>query len=368
MHINISDVSISSEEHALVSQVLQSGNLAQGRIVAELETKFGDLVGAKHVVATSSGTTALQLALEVAGVGPGDEVITSPFTFVATLNSILTRGAIARLVDIDPVTFNVRPDLVEGAISDKTKAIMPVHLYGLLADMDRIRHIAEKHNLRVVEDAAQAHFATQGGYSAGTLDLGCFSLYATKNLSAGEGGLITVQNAADSDRLRVLRNQGMRNRYEYVAVGYNYRLTDLAAALALAQLPRLSDVITARRRNAAFLTSALRDLPGVVAPSVPTGYAHVWHQYTLRLSQEAPLTRGELADVLAAHGVGTGIYYPKILPDHRVFAEHPNVIAGNLPDARRVASEVISLPVHQGLSDTDLHQIADAVTGAFKGR
>jgi dTDP-4-amino-4,6-dideoxygalactose transaminase len=225
MRIAISQVSIGAEERELVEKVLLSGNLAQGKLVAELEARFADLAQAAHVVATSSGTTALQLALEVAGVGPGDEVVTSPFTFVATLNAILGRGAVARLVDIDPVTFNVVPELVEAALGARTKALMPVHLYGLPADMGRIGSLAHQYGLRVVEDAAQAHLATQGDYHVGTEDLGCFSLYATKNLPAGEGGLVTARDEADADRLRVLRNQGMRARYEYVAVGYNYRLT-----------------------------------------------------------------------------------------------------------------------------------------------
>jgi dTDP-4-amino-4,6-dideoxygalactose transaminase len=367
MRIAISQVSIGAEERELVERVLLSGNLAQGKFVAELEARFADLAQAAHVVATSSGTTALQLALEVAGVGPGDEVVTSPFTFVATLNAILGRGAVARLVDIDPVTFNVVPELVEAALGARTKALMPVHLYGLPADMGRIGSLAHQYGLRVVEDAAQAHLATQGDYHVGTEDLGCFSLYATKNLPAGEGGLVTARDEADADRLRVLRNQGMRARYEYVAVGYNYRLTDLAAAVALGQLTRIAQIMDARRRNAEFLTSALQHIPGLITPQVPSGYTHVWHQYTVRVTAEAPLTRDQLGTALDAKGIGTGVYYPKVLVDHPIFAEHPGVLADELPVARQLATEVISLPVHQGLSLVDLGRIATAVRASFEG-
>jgi dTDP-4-amino-4,6-dideoxygalactose transaminase len=367
MRIAISQVSIGAEERELVEKVLLSGNLAQGKLVAELEARFADLAQAAHVVATSSGTTALQLALEVAGVGPGDEVVTSPFTFVATLNAILGRGAVARLVDIDPVTFNVVPELVEAALGARTKALMPVHLYGLPADMERIGSLAHQYGLRVVEDAAQAHLATQGDYHVGTQDLGCFSLYATKNLPAGEGGLVTARDEADADLLRVLRNQGMRARYEYVAVGYNYRLTDLASAVALGQLTRIAHIMDARRRNAEFLTSALQHIPGLITPQVPSGYTHVWHQYTVRVTAEAPLTRDQLGTALDAKGIGTGVYYPKVLVDHPIFAEHPSVLADELPVARQLATEVISLPVHQGLSLVDLGRIATAVRASFEG-
>ncbi|HUY09703.1 MAG TPA: DegT/DnrJ/EryC1/StrS family aminotransferase [Candidatus Dormibacteraeota bacterium] len=361
MRINVSQVYVGSEERVLLGDALSSGGLVQGRLVAELEARFGDLARAHHVVATSSGTTALQLALEVAGVGPGDEVVTSPFTFVATLNAILVRGAIARLVDIDPDTFNVDPDLMDDAVSSRTKALMPVHLYGLPADMERIGQIADRRGLRLVEDAAQAHFSKQGGYHVGTRDLGCFSLYATKNLAAGEGGLITAMQDVDDDSLRVLRNQGMRSRYEYVTVGYNFRLTDMAAALALGQLSRIDDTMAIRSRNAEFLTSALADLDGLITPTIPQGYKHVWHQYTVRLTPDARVTRDELAAELDSRDIGSGIYYPKILPDHAVFGNHPGVQFGDLSVARRIASEVLSLPVHQGLTLSDLERIASAV-------
>ncbi|HUY25066.1 MAG TPA: DegT/DnrJ/EryC1/StrS family aminotransferase, partial [Candidatus Saccharimonadales bacterium] len=307
----------------------------------------------------------LQLALEVAGVGPGDEVITSPFTFSATLNAILSCGAIAHLVDFDEDTFNLRPELASEAVTPKTKAIMPVHLYGLPADMARLVPLMESSGVRIVEDAAQAHLATQGAYRVGTMDLGCFSLYATKNLTSAEGGLVTGSNPEDEDRLRMLRNQGMRGRYEYAAVGYNYCLTELAAAIGLGQLERIDQTMATRDRNAALLTEGLRGIPGLVTPVVPPGYRHVWHQYTIRVTREARLTRDELAAALGASGIGSGIYYPKVLVDYPVYAEHPDVWVGDLSTARRVAAEVLSLPVHPGLSTANVTEVTERVRAAL---
>lgn len=367
MRVSVAHVEVGSEERRLVDQALTSGSLAQGKLVQELEAQFTELSGSTASVATSSGTTSLQLALEVAGVGPGDEVITSPFTFVATLNAILSRGAIARLVDIDPGTFNMRPDLVEATITSATKALMPVHLYGLPADMDSFTRLCASRGLRLVEDAAQAHLATANGYRVGTFDLGCFSLYATKNMTAGEGGLITVSRPEDADLLRALRNQGMRDRYEYVAIGYNYRLTDVAAAIGLGQLQRLQESMERRRRNADFLTEALHDIPGIATPVVPAGYGPVWHQYTIRVQPGAALTRNQLAARLAELGIGTGVYYPKALVDYPIFRDHPRVLWDDVSVARTAAAEVLSLPVHPYLDQEDLDAIASGVREALGG-
>ncbi|MGH7639777.1 MAG: DegT/DnrJ/EryC1/StrS family aminotransferase [Candidatus Dormibacteria bacterium] len=365
MRIGVSQVLVGTEERSLLERVLSSGHLVQGAMVAEFETGFAKLAGAQHAVATSSGTTALQLALEVAGVGPGDEVVTSPFTFVATLNAILGRGAVARLVDIDPQTFNVRPEQVAEAVNSRTKALMPVHLYGLAADMTSLLPIARERSLRLVEDAAQAHCATDGDYPVGTADLGCFSLYATKNLAAGEGGVVTAADPGDADLLQVLRNQGMRDRYQYVAVGYNYRLTDMAAALALGQMARLESNMARRQQNAAYLTGHLQGLTGLTTPTVPEGSRHVWHQYTVRVGRDAPIGRAALRRFLAEREIGSAVYYPRVLPDHQVFTTHPLIQVGDLTEARLAADEVLSLPVHQLLRQSDLEEIVDGVRAAF---
>ena len=229
--IPITVVRLGDEVEDLVLGVLRSGMIAQGPLVQRLEDEFAAMIGVEHVVAVNNGTTALIAALNVLDLQPGDEVVTSPFTFVATLNAIIEAGATARFADIGDGDFNMAPEATEAAITDRTKVLMPVHLYGQCADMDRLAPLADRNGLVVVEDAAQAHGAAIGDRVAGSWGIGCFSLYATKNLTTGEGGLISTGDASLADRLRVLRNQGMRQRYVYEMAGNNYRMTDLQAAL-----------------------------------------------------------------------------------------------------------------------------------------
>jgi dTDP-4-amino-4,6-dideoxygalactose transaminase len=365
MRIGIAHVGVGPVERSLIAEVLDHGALVQGNLVAQLEESFMRRAGSAFAVATSSGTTALQLALEVAGVGAGDHVITTPFTFGATLNSILGRGAVAHLVDIDSATFNLDPLLVRAATTPLTKAVVPVHLYGLAANMDGYRDLRHESGIRIIEDAAQAHFAVQAGYRVGTMDLGCFSLYATKNLITGEGGVVTGASLQDRDQLRLLRNQGMREPYNYEAIGYNYRLTEVAAAIGLGQMVQLEARMAARARNAAILTAALEGLPGLIVPSIPAGYWHVWHQYTVRLTDRAPLTRDELVARLHQRGIEARVYYPKVLADYPIYAHHPNVVAGPLPNARLVAQQVVSLPVHHGLTPEEVAEVAQVVTSTL---
>lgn len=358
--IPISAVDINEEIEASVLEVLRSGMLAQGPKVAELETLFSEYSGVKHTVAVNNGTTSLVLALQAHGLQPGDEVITTPFTFVATLNAILEAGATARFADIGS-DFCIDPDAVAGLINENTKAIMPVHLYGLTADMDPLMELADKHDLHMIEDAAQAHGATYNGKRAGSFGTGCFSLYATKNLAAGEGGLITTNDDELADRMRVLRNQGMRARYQYELAGHNYRMTDVAAAIVLPQLKKIDASVDARRANAARLTDGLSDLVGVTTPSEPVGRESVWHQYTVRIGNEAKLSRDELIEQLQSQGVGCGIYYPKAVYDYDCYREHPGVVFDDCPMAEQVAGEVLSLPVHPLLSNDDVETIVSVV-------
>ena len=238
--IPISKVDVRDAE-PLVLEVLRSGALAQGPVVERLERAFAEVVGVRHAVAVNNGTTALVAALQVLGLRPGDEVVTSPFTFAATLNAILEAGATARFADIDEADFAIDPAAVEAVVGDRTAVLMPVHLYGQTADMGPLTAIARRHGLHVVEDAAQAHGAAYEGRGAGSFGLGCFSFYATKNLTTGEGGMITTSDDALADRLRVLRNQGMRERYRYELAGHNYRMTDLHAAVGLPQVARTAE-------------------------------------------------------------------------------------------------------------------------------
>jgi dTDP-4-amino-4,6-dideoxygalactose transaminase len=312
-------------------------------------------------VATTSGTTALWLALLAHDIGPGDEVITTPFSFIATGNAILYAGATPVFVDIDPRTFNIDPAQVEAAITSRTRAILPVHLYGLPCDMPRLMAIAARHNLAVIEDACQAHGAAIDGRRAGSFGTGCFSFYATKNMTTGEGGMLTTDDAAVADRARVLRAHGMRQRYYHESLGYNFRMTDVQAALGLAQLERLPALTARRQANAVFFRSALGDLPAVWLPECEPGYEHVYHQFTLRLVGG----RDEFRQRMTARGVATDIYYPRTIPQQDVYRN----LGYNdfLPMAEAAAQEVVSLPVHPALSPAELEQIAYAVAESAEG-
>ena len=334
--------------------VLESGMLAQGPRVAALEEAFTRFTGARHAIATSSGTTGLHLALLANGIGPGDEVITSPFTFIASVNAILFTGATPVFADIEEASFNIDPEQLEAAITPRTKAVMPVHLYGQPCDMDHISSIAKRHGLIVLEDAAQAVGATYGDRHIGTFGTAVFSLYATKNVMTGEGGMITTDSDEVADLARLLRNHGMRNRYEYEMLGFNFRLTDVMAAIGIAQLGRIDEATRRRTSNAAYLSA---HLSGVVTPVVKEGRTHVWHQYTIRLPHG--VDRNEVAHRLGQAGIGTGVFYPR--GAHRfphIQAETGEV---SLPVTDRVAASVLSLPVHPLVERADLERIVAAV-------
>jgi dTDP-4-amino-4,6-dideoxygalactose transaminase/acetyltransferase-like isoleucine patch superfamily enzyme len=362
--IPITRVVITPEQEAAVLAVLRSGGLAQGPVVKKLEDGFAELHGVPHAVAVSNGTVALVAALEALRLGPGDEVITTAFSFAATLNAILESGATVRFADITD-DYTIDPAAVEALVTPRTKAIMPVHLYGLPADMTALAAIAEKHGLKIIEDAAQAHAARIGDRSVGSWGVGCFSLYATKNMQSGEGGIVTTTDDAVADRLRLLRNQGMRVRYMYEVPGHNWRLTDLQAAIAVPQLATLADTAAKRAANAATLNEGLRDVPGLVTPTTPAGRTHVWHQYTLRLADDAPITRDQLTKNLEHAGIGFGLYYPRLMHHYECYEGHPQIAGDLTPTAERAAANTVSVPVHQWLSADDLARIVAAVRGAF---
>ncbi len=365
--IPITTVKFGPEEEREVLEVLRSGSIAQGPKVARLEDEFARMHGARHAIAVNNGTTALVAALQALDLGPGDEVVTSPFTFVATLNAILETGATATFADIRFEDFNVDPASVAQAIGPQTKVLLPVHLYGQMADMEPIAALAEQHGLAILEDAAQSHGATYQGRYAGSYGMGSFSLYATKNLTTGEGGLITTDDDDIADKLRVLRNQGMRARYVYEMAGHNYRLTDLQAALGLPQLARYTSIVEARKRNAARLIEGLADVPGIEVPRELPGRSHVWHQFTIRVTEEAAVGRDEFVEALQGLGVGAGVYYPRLLWDYDAYRDHPRVVRRDATVAEQVARQVVSLPVHNSLSDSDLDTIIAAVTRAAGG-
>jgi dTDP-4-amino-4,6-dideoxygalactose transaminase len=363
--IAINRPSLGAEEEALVLEVLRSGRLVKGPMVERFEDAVRRAVGTQHAIAVNSGTSALFAALLANGIGPGDEVITSPFTFVATLNAVLYAGAHPRFVDIGD-DYNLDPELVGCALGPATKALMPVHLYGLPADIPSMLEACERDDLIVVEDAAQSLGATIGERAAGAFGTGCFSFYATKNVTTGEGGVITTDDDRVADAARVVRDQGQRSTYEYVRPGLNFRLTELQAALGVAQMERLREVNEARQRNAKALASGLDGLEGLVLPFVPAGRSHVFHQFTVRITADARMSREELGRSLAAVGIDTGIYYPRPVYEYECFRADRRLRDARAPRAERLAREVISLPVHPGLDSDDLERIIDGVRGCLE--
>ena len=280
--INIARPVIGEEEKAAVMAVLESGQLAQGKVVEDFENAFAEYCGVKHAIATSNGTTALHVAILANEIGPGDEVITTPFTFIASANSVVYAGAKPVFVDIDPVSYNIDPDLIEAAITPRTRAIMPVDLFGNPAQMAIIQEIADRHGLLIIEDAAQAHGAEENGRRAGSWGTGCFSFYPTKNITTGEGGMVTTNDDCVADRSRLLRSHGMRVRYHHESIGFNFRMTNIHAAIGLAQIPSWKRSTSSRIANAAYLSEHLPK-DKVAVPQVRPGTRHVFHQYTVRV-------------------------------------------------------------------------------------
>lgn len=352
---------IGAEEIQAVNEVLRSGMIAQGPRVAALEQAFADYCGTRYALAVSSGTAALHSALYAAGVGLGDEVITTPFSFIATINSILFLGAKPVLVDIDRQTFNMDVNRIEAAITPRTKAILAVDLYGQPADMSPLKKLAQDHNLVIIEDAAQAVGATYKGKKTGSLgDIGCFSLYATKNMMCGEGGLITTNNQDFASAIKRFRQHGMTGPYEYAGLGCNYRLTDLQAAIAVEQLKKVDTFTRSRQDHAELLNQGLQNLPGIITPHLAANRTHAYHQYTIRITKAAALSRQELSAALTKREIGNGVYYPKPLHAYRHIANFGYSI-GDFPEAELVADEVLSLPVHPALTTEQVKYVISTI-------
>ena len=356
--IPIADPKLDGDERERVIDVLDDGQLADGPVVREFESEFAEYCDADHGVATSNGTTALHAMLRAAGVGPGDRVITTPFSFVATANAIRHVGAEPLFVDVDPETYNIDPYATEDLIrrlDGSVDAILAVHLFGLSAQMGALREVADTYDCTLLADACQAHGAEHDGRRVGThADAACFSFYPTKNMTTGEGGIITTDHQEVADRARSFIDHGRTGSgtYQHEDVGHNFRMTSVAAAIGRAQLERLPEFNEARRANAAFLTDLLHD-SHVVTPHEPPGSRHVYNQYTVRSKQ-----RDDLREHLSAADVGTSIYYPTPIHQQPAYRE----VAADVPVAERLANEVVSLPVHPGLSGDDLEHVARTVT------
>ena len=348
---------IKGDIQAAVTGVLDSGAFVLGPEVAAFEEEFASYCGAKHAIAVNTGTSALHLALLAAGVGPGAEVITTPFTFIATAAAIAYTGARPVFVDIDPQTFTIQPSAIERAITSRTRAIIPVHLYGQPADMDPINDLARRHGLTVIEDACQAHGAEYKGRRVGTLgDLACFSFYPGKNLGAcGEGGIVVTNDPAATRIVRMLRDWGGERKYEHLLKGFNYRMEGIQGAILRVKLRHLENWTEARRRHAAAYDRLLQDA-AVATPFARPDVRHVYHIYAVRTRERALLQQH-----LQAQGIQTGIHYPGPVHLQPAFAELGHV-PGDFPASEQAAAEVLSLPMFAELTDEQQSRVAAALT------
>jgi len=359
MRINIAKPDISEEEIGAVVDVMRSGMIASGPQTISFENEFAEYVGCNYACAVNNGTSALSLALSSLGIGPGDEVITTPFTFVATANAILSCGATPVFADIDADTYNLSPESVESSITERTRAIMPVHLYGLPAEMGHFREVGEERRLAIIGDAAQAHGAAIGNEKVGSLgDIECFSFYPTKNMTTAEGGMVTTNDLDLYNKINSIRNHGRPDSklgvYEHERFGLNLRLTDIGSAIGRVQLRKLPELNAKRRENARFLTELLSAIgDSALLPSEPQGFTHAWHQYTIQVSN-----RKSLAEYLNSKGIGCGIYYPRLIYDY----PHLQRFKSDCKTAENIVRGVISLPIHPGLNRKEIEEVAESVT------
>ncbi len=360
--------SIKPEIDAAMQRVVENTAFIGGKEVSNFEAAFAAFQQTKRAVGVASGTGAIFLALKALGIGPGDEVITTPHTFIASVEPIEVLGATTVLVDIDPVTFNLDPAKIEAAITPRTKAILPVHLYGQIAPMDAIMEIARKHNLKVIEDAAQAHGAELNGKRAGAWgDAACFSFYPGKNLGAyGDGGAVCTNDEELANKVAKLRDHGRTSKYSHDEIGYGERLDGLQAAILGAKLPHLDDWNAARRSHADYYNEALKGIEGIETPQAMAGARHIYHIYCIRVQGD----RDAILKELNAREIGAGIHYP--IPVHLQPAlAFRGWSVGDFPEAERAANTIISLPMYPELDIEQQNRIvedlADVVGAAVKG-
>ncbi len=348
--------SIKPEIDAAMQRVVENTSFIGGKEVSDFEAAFAKFQGTKRCVGVASGTGALFLALKALGVGPGDEVISTPHTFIATVEPVESLGAKTVLVDIDPATFNIDPARIEAAITPRTKAILPVHLYGQLAPMDAIMEIARKHHLAVIEDGAQAHGAELNGKRAGAWgDVACFSFYPGKNLGAyGDGGAVCTNNDVLADKIAKLKDHGRTTKYEHDEIGYGERLDALQAAILGAKLPHLNDWNAARHHHAEYYDQALKGIPGITTPTEMDGAKHIYHIYCIRVDGD----RDGILKELNARGIGAGIHYPVPLHLQPALADHGWKV-GDFPQAEQAANSIISLPIYPEMTTDQLNQITE---------
>jgi len=351
---------LGDEEAAAIREVLQSGQLIQGTRVKAFEDTFAAYLGRKHAVAVANGTAALHIALMAHGIKPGQDVLIPPLTFFASASTVLLCGAKPIFVDVERSSYNMDPAKLPDALTRKTAAIMPVHLYGQTAEMDPILAAAKERDIPVIEDACQAHGAQYHGRKAGNLGTtACFSFYATKNMTTGEGGMIVTDDDEVAEKARLLRDHGQSAKYQHVMLGYNYRMTEIAAAIGLVQLKKLDAWVARRRENAKALTKGLEGIEGLVPPSEGNWMVHSYYQYIVRAEPSFPLTRDEIVQTLTEDGIGCRPSYP--MPLYKQKALRDLKIRGRCPVAEQVVGRLFELPVHPGLSSADVERIVEAV-------
>jgi perosamine synthetase len=334
--------------------------LGAGPMVTKFEKNFAEFAGVKHAVAVNTGTAALHSAIVAAGVKQGDEVILPSFTFVATAEAVVMAGGKPVFTDIDPETYHLSPDEIEKNVTKNTKAIVPVDLYGLPVDIKPIRKIAAEHDLAVVEDAAQAHGATYTGKPAGVFaDAACWSLYASKNMTTGEGGVVTTDSDAMAEILRLIRTHGEKAKYASLMLGYNYRMSEIQAAIGVVQLEKLSSFVAKRRANAQRLTELLAKTGRLQLPKETKGRQHSWYLYTVRLKDGKESERDKILEELKKKGIGAEAYY--VHPVHTMPYYRETFGERKLPETEKAAQQVFSLPVHPGVTEEQVDYIGRAL-------
>ena len=359
--IPIAKPNFGKEEQNAVKEVLESGIVASGPKTKAFEKEYAEYIGVEHAVAMTNGTIALDVALKALKIGSGDEVITSAFSFIASGNCILFQNAKPVFADIDPKTFNIDPLDVAEKITAKTKALIPVHMFGQPAKMGALKEIAEDNKIALVEDAAQAHGAEYKGQKIGSFgDMGCFSFYATKNMTAGEGGMITTNDQKLADKARLLINHGQSQKYQHNILGYNYRMTEFCAAIGSVQLKKLDKFNEKRVANAQLLSSGINKVHGLTVPYVDKDVKHVFHQYVIRVEDGYPVDRDELADCLGENGVGVAVHYPIPIYRQQLYKElgYGDKLCPNTEEA---CKKVLSLPVHPLVDEKDIKYVVDAL-------
>ncbi|MFQ5910015.1 MAG: DegT/DnrJ/EryC1/StrS family aminotransferase [Thermoplasmata archaeon] len=343
-----------------VADVLRSGILARGPRVKEFENRFAECVGRKHAIATSSGTSALHISALVMGISKGSEVIIPPLTFFATASTVLFCGGRPVFADIDPETYTLDPASVERSVTSATRAILPVDLYGQTADYDPIQGIADDNDLKLIEDACQAHGSSYKGKMAGSFgDMSCFSFYATKNITTGEGGMILTDEDEVAERARLLREHGEDSHYNHVLLGYNYRMTEISAAIGIVQLQKLEEIVRKRQENSRMLTEELENVKGIDVPSIGRGRTHSFYQYIIKVNEDFPKSRKALIEHLESKGVGSRPSYP--IPLYLQPVLKSLRISGQCPVAEKLLPRLLELPIHPHLTSEDVQLIGRSI-------